>query len=305
MRDAFDSLPTEVLLRVLYFLDLPDLLNLSRTNHAFRDLARDPILHLERLHHASRSLSILLDRRPSKSSLSPPNAWIWLSKTNVLSRQISKSLIRIRLSHNLEHRPSPFELVQRAILPSVCTNYSSHVSPLLIQNQQAVQRHKLKDGLGKKLKRRPSVGSLVSMNILPEECVRHNVSPAILATRRRVMRETLKDGLKAWVEARGLQAQKRKANEMEATERTTVKTLVRRFASRKGGPGAAEPDHHSEPDPVFLQKRRARARWGREVELARLEEQRRAATDSCAQPTRAHVLGLRKFWEGVIRSAAG
>ena len=303
---SLNSLPPEILLRILFFLEVPDLLQLSRTNHTLRDVACDPLLHLERLHHASYTVSILLARRPPKSAISPPNSWIWLSRTNVLSRQISKSLIRIRLSHNLEHRPSPFDLVQRSILPSVCTTYSSHVSPVLIQSQQAVERHRLKDGLGKKLERRPSMSSLVSLNILPEECARRSVSPAIVATRRRVIRESLKDGLRAWVEGRGIQAQKRKADEMEAAERITVKSLVRRFAARKVAQDMAkqEPVHHL--DPVTLEKRRAQARWGREVEVAKMDAERRtAAHGTCEQPTRAKVLGMKKFWEGVIRAAAG
>ncbi|ETI27732.1 hypothetical protein G647_00181 [Cladophialophora carrionii CBS 160.54] len=303
---CLESLPPEVLLRVLSFLEVPDLLQVSRTSHALRDIACDPLLHLERLHHVSYTLSTLLARRPSKASISPPNSWIWLSKTNVLSRQISKSLIRIRLSHNLEHRPSPYDLVQRAILPSACTSYSSHVSPVLIQSQQAVQRRKLKDGLGKKLERRPSVSSLVSMNIIPEECARHKISPAIVATRRKVIRESLKDGLRGWIEGRGIQAQKRKADEMEAVEKITVKNLVRRFAARKLAQDLAEQRNVHQLDPLVLEKRKAQARWGREVELAKKDEERRAAIHgTCAQPTRAHVLGLKKFWEGVIKAAGG
>ncbi|KAL2395239.1 hypothetical protein ABEF95_012891 [Exophiala dermatitidis] len=303
MAQSLDALPAEVLLRVFSFLEVPDLLQVSRTCHALRDIACDPLLHLERLHHASYTLSIALARRPSKSSISPPNSWIWLSKTNVLSRQISKSLIRIRLSHSLEHRPSARDLVERAILPSSCSGYWSPVSPALIQSHRAVQRRKLMDGLGRKLERRPSMNSLVSLNILPEECARRSVSPAIVATRRKVIRESLKDSLRAWVESRAIQAQKRKADEVEAAEKTTVKTLVRRFAARnvKLAQETAE-----NIDPVSLEKRRAQAKWGREVEIAKQHEKRRAAaTGASAHPTRAHVLGLRKFWEGVIRAAAG
>ncbi|KAK5444343.1 hypothetical protein LTS15_010458 [Exophiala xenobiotica] len=299
MSQSLDYLPPEVLLCILSFLDTSDLLQLSRTCHALRDLACDPLLHLERLHHAAYVVAIALARRPLKSTISPPNSWIWLSKTNVLSRQISKSLIRIRLTHNLERRPSPHDLVERAILPSTCTTYSSLVSPALIQSQQAVQRRRLKDGLGRKLERRPSMNSLISMNIMPEECARRNVSPAIVATRRKVIRESLKDGLRAWVEGRALQAQKRKADEMEAVEKNTVKTLVRRFAAKKLALERAE-----KINSVSLEKRRAQARWGREVEMARQEEERRVmANGACPQPTRAHVLGLKKFWEGVIRAA--
>ncbi|KIW16225.1 hypothetical protein PV08_06276 [Exophiala spinifera] len=301
MSQSLNHLPPEVLLCILSFLDVPDLLQLSRTCHVLRDIACDPLLHLERIHHASHTLSVALARRPLKSSISPPNSWIWLSKTNVLSRQISKSLVRIRLSHNLEHRPSPHDLVERSILPSTCTTYSSLVSPALIQSRQAVERRRLMDGLGRKLERRPSMNSLISLNIMPEECARRNVSPAIVATRRKVIREGLKDGLRAWLEGRGLQAQKRKADELEAAEGNTVKTLVRRFAARKLALERAE-----KIDPVSLEKRRAQARWGREAEIAREAEAKREMADSgCTHPTRAHVLGLKKFWEGVIRAAAG
>ncbi|KAK5030277.1 hypothetical protein LTS07_002502 [Exophiala sideris] len=73
-----------------------------------------------------------------------------------------------------------------------------------------------------------------------------------------------------------------------------------RYAARKLAVERAE-----KIDPVNLEKRKAQAKWGREVEVARKNEERRAAAHgSCAHPTRAHVLGLKKFWEGVIRAAA-
>lgn len=291
------QLPPEVVLRILSFLHVDDLLQLSRTCHELRELACDPVLHLERIHSASYAVDRALARRPTRASISPPNAWIWLSKTNVLSKQISKSLTKIRLSHNLERRPTAQDLVARAILPATCTNYSSTISPVLIQSHRAVQKQRLKDGLGRKLERRPSVHSLVSLNILPQECASRRMSPGIFAKRRQVMRESLKDGLRAWVEGRGIQAQKRKADEMEFTERRTVKSLAQRFSAKKL---AVELD--SSTGRVGLQNRRAHARWGREVELARRKEGRRSSNTGCPHPTRAHVLGLKRFWEGVIRS---
>ena len=295
---AIDQLPPEILLRVLSHLEVNDLLQISRTCHTLRDLACDPLLHLERLQYAHYTLSRALSHRPAKASISPPNAWIWLSKTNVLSRQISKSLIRIRLSHNLEHRPHPRDLVLRAILPPACTTYSSMVSPALIQSQQAIQKQRLRDRLSHKLDRRPSVTSLVSMNIMPEECARRTVSPAIFATRRRVIRESLKDGLRAWVEGRGIAAQKRKADEMESSERSTVKSMARRFTARK-----LAQEQEGRRDSVALEKQKAHARWGREVEVARRKEESRARQNAGCSHPRAHVLGLKRFWEGVIRAA--
>ncbi|KEF51744.1 uncharacterized protein A1O9_12081 [Exophiala aquamarina CBS 119918] len=411
------TLPPEVLLNIFAYLEVPDLLQTSRTCHQLRTLACDPLLHLTRLHSASQTLSYLLARRASKSSISPPSSWICLSKTNVLSRQISKSLIRIRLSHNLEHRPSPAELVERAILLPVCgSSYSSPVSPALIQSHQAVQRRSLRDRLARKLQRRPSVASLVDLNIIPAECVRattnssrsttsystaakctnccttssspsspcttlhsgsqpHHphpqstsviVSPAIVLTRRNVIRETLKDGLRAWVEGRGLQAQKRKADELDAAERANVKTLVRRFAARKlaadaeldwvrerrrrraaaAASGSGVGTSVSQKQCALPPESRQRC-WGREAEMAKAKDRERRerlrhdhdhnhdhpgaggndggradaggggggggigegvdhpyCCSVCPQPTRAHVLGLKRFWEGVIRAAA-
>ena len=296
---SLETLPAEVLLRILSYLDVHELHHVTRTCHLLRDLACDPLLHLERLHRVHFILASALEHRPSRSSLSPPNAWIWLSKTNVLSRRISKSLIRIRLSHNLEHRPHPQDLVARSILPPACTSYSSLVSPVLIQSQQAVEKAQKAQQLGRKLERRPSVASLVSLNIMPEECARRTISPTIFATRRRIIRENLKDGLRAWCDGRGIQAQKRKAAEMECTERSTVRSLAKRFTEK------FSQEQENSRDCVVVEKKRAQAKWGKEVEMARRKEERRVNSNGgCAQPTRAHVLGLKRFWEDVIRTAA-
>jgi hypothetical protein len=126
------------------------------------------------------------------------------------------------------------------------------------------------------------------------------MSPTIFTKRRQIMRESLKDGLRAWVEGRGIQAQKRKADELEFTERRTVKSLAQRFAAKK-----LAVDLESSSGRIDLEKRKAQARWGREVEVARRKEEKRANSNTgCSHPTRAHVLGLKRFWEGVIRSAA-
>jgi hypothetical protein len=141
------------------------------------------------------------------------------------------------------------------------------------------------------------------MNILPQECATRSISPGLVATRRKVIKESLKDGLRAWVEGRAVLAQKRKADEVDATEQTTVKGLVRRYTARR----VAADVQGIRLDAVALQKKKAQARWGREADLARKREreERRRASGACSQPTRANVLGLKRFWEGVIRAAAG
>lgn len=291
---SMNDLPDEVLLQILSYLAVDDLLQCSRTSHLLRCLAADPVLHHNRLLCASANLQLALSRRRTKASISPPRAWIMLSKTNVMSRSICRSLIRIRLCHSLERRPSTNDLVARAIIPA----YLPHVSPLIVQSQQAIHKNRLKDGLCRKLERRPSVHSLVSMNILPEECVK--ISAGLVATRRRVIKESLKDGLRAWVETRGLKAQHRRALELDDTERQTVKALVRRLTARK----LAE-ELETQSDAISMEKKRAQARWGQALEQQRLKDQRRAFSQgTCTHPTRAHVSGLKRFWEGVIRATS-
>ncbi|ETN39522.1 uncharacterized protein HMPREF1541_05748 [Cyphellophora europaea CBS 101466] len=129
-------------------------------------------------------------------------------------------------------------------------------------------------------------GSLVWLNILPEECTRR-MSPTILAKKRQVMRESLKDGLRAWVQGHGIQAQKRKADEMEFTERRSVKILARRFTAKK----------LAMDDATNTVEKRAQVRWGRDA-------QSDSFNAAYAHPTRANVLGMKRFWEGVISAAS-
>jgi hypothetical protein len=90
---------------------------------------------------------------------------------------------------------------------------------------------------------------------------------------------------------------------VDATEKVTVKGLVRRYTAHR----VAAEDQNARLDAVALEKKKAQTRWGREAALARKKEreERRRGTGACSQPTRANVLGLKRFWEGVIRAAAG
>lgn len=159
-------------------------------------------------------------------------------------------------------------------------------------------KHRLKDDLNKKLERRPSINSLASMNILPEEYVKKIVCPALLETRRRVIKESLKDGLRAWVTSCGLKAQHQKALELDEHEKVTVKALVRRITARKL---AMELEEQASAGSVH--KKKTQAKWGRALEVQRLkEESRNEELRGCKHPTRARVLNLKKFWEGVVNT---
>lgn len=192
--------------------------------------------------------------------------------------------------------------------------YDSRVSPALIDKRQRLVRERVRDWLGGKLRRRPSGGELVEMNILPEECwVRRKreeggsglllVAPGLVERRRRVIRERLKDELRVWVRRRAALMRVRREEGRE--ERVGVKGLVRRF-TRKMMLEVEEDETSARAMGLARQKREAQAKWGREVEVARRREERRRGMSGggCSQPTRAHVLGLRRFWEGVIKTAA-
>jgi len=98
------------------------------------------------------------------------------------------------------------------------------------------------------------------------------LAPSLIETKRRVEREKVKDILRGWVEEwrrKGCE-NRMKEGEGEGERRTDVRRLVKRFARGNGGEG----------ERLWLDKG---------VEKRREE------------PTRAKVLGLRRFWEKVGR----
>ena len=99
-------------------------------------------------------------------------------------------------------------------------------------------------------------------------------------------------------------AQKRKVDELDAAEKATVKGLVRRFTARRGAAGG---EREERLDAIALERNKAQTRWGREADMARKREgeERRRASGACSEPTRANVLHLKDFWEGVVKAAAG
>lgn len=148
--------------------------------------------------------------------------------------------------------------------------------------------------LSKHLGKRPNVGSLVEHNILPEECVVFvagkgkdgrgggYVSPRLVGVKRRLERESVKDGLRGWLS--GKRRQELERREKEEVERS-VTTLVRRFAGKA-----------KDRDRERVRDKKERGRWGR----AAIAEEKRTT----GAPTRAHVLGLRRFWESVGKASS-
>ncbi|KAK8062171.1 hypothetical protein PG997_014268 [Apiospora hydei] len=151
-----DSLPNEVLMHVLSFLDVCDLLALSRTNRHLRALSVHPLLHMLRLRRARASLPPLLfsPSRPTLRDLIAKH--IFLTHTTQISRRLARNLVAIRLSRRLPLRPTAETLVQRGVLPGECVPGATQsregsgavvVAPGLVAKKRAVERERLKDGL--------------------------------------------------------------------------------------------------------------------------------------------------------------
>ncbi|KAI9673025.1 MAG: hypothetical protein M1817_003189 [Caeruleum heppii] len=151
------NLPDELLMHILTFLDVPELLSVSRTSHHLRRLALDPILHSHRRHLAFFTLRHRLHHRPSPSTLSPPNRNVLLSTNDLRARHLSRSIIAIRLKRHLSSRPSPAAILRRGdILPRECWSvekstgeaiYGGGVAPGIVEARRRVERERVRDFL--------------------------------------------------------------------------------------------------------------------------------------------------------------
>ncbi|TGO85900.1 hypothetical protein BPOR_0353g00040 [Botrytis porri] len=146
---------------------------------------------------------------------------------------------------------------------------------------RSLGRSLIKIKLNRQLGQRPSIETLVEKNVLPKECYGYGngkVAPGLVGIKRKVERERVKDGLRAWVERwKGRVGEKEREIEGTREGKVEVRWLVRRFAGRDvdRGEGAA-----------------GKGTWGKKVERREL-------------PARAKVLGLRRFWEKVGREGLG
>ncbi|KAI1770321.1 hypothetical protein F4818DRAFT_446299 [Hypoxylon cercidicola] len=87
-------------------------------------------------------------------------------------------------------RPTLAELIRRCIF----LTHTTQVSRRLTRNLVAIR-------LSRRLPLRPSAESLVQRGVLPPEVVEGSVAPGLVAKKRAVEKERLKDGLRRWVGA--------------------------------------------------------------------------------------------------------
>lgn len=166
-------------------------------------------------------MEYLLLRRPNLQALSPPAAGIYLTRTHQAARRLHWSLVSIRLNRSLQ--------------------------------------------------RRPNISTLLSANILPKECCRIDrrsgdivwgvgVAGPLVERKRRLERESLKEGLRTRLERKAFEIKERRR------ETTGVGILIWRFSRRLRLSGVTE-----------RREQHPREEW----------------------PNRGKVNGLRRFWEGL------
>lgn len=85
-------------------------------------------------------------------------------------------------------RPTLSELIARHIF----LTHTTQISRRLARSLVAIR-------LSRRLPLRPSAETLVQRGVLPGECVEGMVAPGLVAKKRAVERERLKDGLRRWV----------------------------------------------------------------------------------------------------------
>ncbi|QIX01948.1 hypothetical protein AMS68_007465 [Peltaster fructicola] len=153
---SLEQLPDELLLQLLCFLDVPELLVISRTCRRLRGLSLDPPLHRLRLKSSIERVNYLLPKRPALHSLQPPNSTIYLTRTHVAARRLHWSLVCIRLNRSLARRPKLTTLIATNILPKECCRFDRRsgdfvwgygVAGPLVERKRKIERERLKEGL--------------------------------------------------------------------------------------------------------------------------------------------------------------
>jgi hypothetical protein len=179
--------------------------------------------------------------------------------------------VSLTLNHYIPSRPSLTTLMHQHIYITRTTLAARNLG-----------RNLIKIKLNRKLLGRPSVETLVEKGVLPSECYIKGkggcLAPSLVETKRRVEKERVKDVLRHWV-AEWRQKGSESREEVGGDRKPDVRRIARRFA-RNGSGGGMERERES--------------RWGQCAGENRRET-----------PTRAKVLGLRRFWEKVGKEGLG
>ena len=210
---------------------------------------------------------IALPARPPIANLSPPKSFIYLTRTHVLARALSRQLVSIKLAAKLALRPSAADVVTKGILPTECCAKDRSSGEYVVRG-----------------------GRSIDWGLLP--------------ARRELERERVRDSLREWVagvavkvvQERGREAEIEDEAEGQIKRYGRVKSLVRRF-TRCAGSNNSNWEKGSSPGASRARHERLRRRSKARVPWGRPEPNR--------DPTRAYVLSMRKFWENMAGKGPG
>jgi len=192
--------------------------------------------------------------------------------------------VGIRLKKKLKHRPDVGDLVGRGVLPGECFV----LVPSSAGNGSAYQSYRQSTYTSRPSPRR-SIAEHQTRETSTRSTADHRaagyVAPGIVGIKRGLERERIKDRIRDWVQGRGKQELERRRTEREKEAEKSVGTLVRRFAFK----GSMEERDFCMDSRVADR----RERWGKGA--AKWGERKKK------EPTRAHVHGLKHFWEGIGR----
>ena len=141
------ELPLEVLIKVLIFLDVPDLISLSKTCHYLKEVANERFISRCRFYYTRNRLNCRLGLRPDTTVLYEqhiiPNKDITVSAELLSTAStLEKNLRRDSLSKSLRKRPSIEELKQKRIVRNPDTGAVDDIK-LKLQNEALSEMLKL------------------------------------------------------------------------------------------------------------------------------------------------------------------
>lgn len=164
-------LPTEVIQRILFFLDVDSLLVLSRTSKGLRALATDPVVHIRRLRSATSLLEYALSRR--------------ITQADLLRRRPTPLIALGRRNPPPQHQPTPHPLPPPVMNADDSVNapryLNSPTSAAQLQAYISVSRLLIKHSLRRKLQKRSTLVTLVEKGFVDTELLgngRRRIVPA-------------------------------------------------------------------------------------------------------------------------------
>jgi len=115
------NLPVEIIIKILVFLDIPELINLSRTCTLLKRLANDKFISSSRFLYTKDKIGISIQNRPNIDALYmrhiiPVKSPHFNPNQMLIVSMLTKSIVKDNLKKKLERRPNLNELKEKNIV---------------------------------------------------------------------------------------------------------------------------------------------------------------------------------------------